>query len=156
MNASALVGEEENTGPFTAHSKSTPRANRAPPGTPEEEVLATVWAELLHRDDIGIHDNFFSLGGTSLISIQIIDRIGKAGLYLTPKQFCEHPTIASMANVVTTEAAVPSDDPNWNSLIILQPDGFRPPLFLIHSCPGDLLGYPPSLRFWRGCLYRSF
>ena len=98
--------------PLTPNGKVDRRALPAPdqarpdleetyvaPRTPAEETLAGIWAELLHLDRVGIHDNFFNLGGDSIMSIQAIARANKAGLGLTPRQLFEHQTIAELAIV---------------------------------------------------------
>jgi amino acid adenylation domain-containing protein/non-ribosomal peptide synthase protein (TIGR01720 family) len=71
----------------------------AMPRTPTEQILASVWAEVLGINPIGIHDNFFELGGDSILSIQIIAGANRAGLQLTPKQLFLHQTIAELAEV---------------------------------------------------------
>jgi acyl carrier protein len=45
------------------------------PGTPTEEVIANIWAEVLRRDRISRDDNFFDLGGHSLLATQVISRV---------------------------------------------------------------------------------
>jgi len=69
------------------------------PRTPVEITLAQIWSELLGIDKIGINDNFFQLGGDSIISIQAIAKANQHGLRLTPKQIFEHQTIAKLAAV---------------------------------------------------------
>jgi non-ribosomal peptide synthetase component F len=69
----------------------------AAPVTAAEKTLAAIWSQLLGRRDIGIHDNFFTLGGDSIIGIQILSRAAQAGLKLTPRQIFRHPTIAELA-----------------------------------------------------------
>ena len=71
-----------------------------PPRTREESELATIWAELMRRDRVGIHDNFFQLGGDSILSIQMISRAREAGLVITAKDVFLHQTIAELARVV--------------------------------------------------------
>ena len=51
-------------------------------------------------DKIGIHDNFFDLGGDSVVAIQIIARASEAGLQLNPQQLFNSPTIAELATIV--------------------------------------------------------
>src|SRR5262249_9612779 len=46
-----------------------------PPRSPSEELLAGVWQKLLGQERIGVHDNFFNLGGSSLLAIQVISQI---------------------------------------------------------------------------------
>ncbi|MFF0087445.1 amino acid adenylation domain-containing protein [Streptomyces canus] len=69
------------------------------PGTRKERTLAGVWQEMLGAERIGVHDNFFALGGDSIKAIQVITRARKLGLVLTPKQLFQHQTIAELAAV---------------------------------------------------------
>ncbi|MFL9458776.1 amino acid adenylation domain-containing protein [Tolypothrix bouteillei VB521301_2] len=75
------------------------------PRTPVEAKLAQIWSQIL-RVDVGIHDNFFSLGGDSIISIQIIAKAKQAGIELTLKQLFANPTIAELATVVDTTTSL--------------------------------------------------
>jgi amino acid adenylation domain-containing protein/non-ribosomal peptide synthase protein (TIGR01720 family)/FkbM family methyltransferase len=71
----------------------------AAPRTPVEAALAVIWGEILQLDQVGIHDDFFNLGGDSILSIQIIAKAQQVGLYFTPKQLFQHQTIAALAAV---------------------------------------------------------
>jgi amino acid adenylation domain-containing protein/non-ribosomal peptide synthase protein (TIGR01720 family) len=73
------------------------------PRTRYEEILAQIWREVFHRDVVSIHDNFFEVGGDSILSIQIISKANRAGFFFTPKQIFQHQTIAELAAVATTE-----------------------------------------------------
>src|SRR5688572_12526704 len=64
-----------------------------------EEMLCEIWAELLGLERVGIHDNFFALGGDSILSIQVVARVREAGWQLTPKHFFEYETLAQLADV---------------------------------------------------------
>jgi hypothetical protein len=76
------------------------------PRTPQEAVLAAVWTEVLHLERVGVHDDFFDLGGDSILSLQIIARARQAGLHLTPRQIFETPTVAGLASAAApVEAA---------------------------------------------------
>jgi len=66
-----------------------------------EQQLAQVWSSLLNQNNISIHDNFFSLGGDSILSIQIVARARQAGLHFTPSDLFEYQTIAELATVVS-------------------------------------------------------
>ncbi len=72
------------------------------PSSPEEELLAGIWVQVLGVKQVGVYDNFFALGGDSILSIQVIALAGQAGLRLTPRQFFQHPTIAGLAAVAGT------------------------------------------------------
>jgi acyl carrier protein len=71
------------------------------PRTPVEEVIATLYAELLGVQRIGIHDNFYRLGGHSLLATQLLSRLNKAfQLQLPLPLMFEADTVASLAEVV--------------------------------------------------------
>jgi amino acid adenylation domain-containing protein/non-ribosomal peptide synthase protein (TIGR01720 family) len=78
----------------------------AQPRTEAEEKLAEIWRQLLGLKQIGVNDNFFALGGDSILSIQVIARARQAGLHLSPKHFFQNPTIAALAAVAGTAASV--------------------------------------------------
>ncbi|HEV2755336.1 MAG TPA: amino acid adenylation domain-containing protein, partial [Actinomycetota bacterium] len=78
----------------------------APPRTHDEEVLAGIWCEVLGLERIGIHDNFYELGGDSILSIQIVARAAAAGLGLTPRLLFQHQTVAGLAAVAGGGEAV--------------------------------------------------
>src|SRR5207248_6469149 len=79
------------------------------PRTAAEEKLAAIWKQVLRLDRVGIHDNFFELGGDSILSIQVIARANEAGLRLTPKQLFQNQTIAQLAEVAGTAAAIEAE-----------------------------------------------
>ncbi|OPF80196.1 non-ribosomal peptide synthetase [Streptomyces antioxidans] len=79
------------------------------PRTDTERTLAEIWGTLLDRERIGAEDNFFHLGGDSILSIQVASRARQAGLALTPRELFRHPTIAALA-AVTTPTATPAAD----------------------------------------------
>lgn len=72
------------------------------PRNPVEQTLAGIWARLLNVQQVGIHDNFFTLGGDSLLVIRVVGQAADAGLTLTTKQVFQHQTIAELAAVVGT------------------------------------------------------
>jgi acyl-coenzyme A synthetase/AMP-(fatty) acid ligase len=69
----------------------------APPGTLLERLLAETYAQVLGVPRVGIHDNFFDLGGGSIQILEIIVRTQTAGLVLSPQSFFEHQTVAELA-----------------------------------------------------------
>ncbi|HTG33806.1 MAG TPA: amino acid adenylation domain-containing protein, partial [Thermoanaerobaculia bacterium] len=76
-----------------------------PPRGAVEETLAAIWRQVLGCEQVGVHDNFFRLGGDSILSIQIVARARQAGLVVTPRQIFEEQTIAALAAVSTPLAA---------------------------------------------------
>jgi amino acid adenylation domain-containing protein len=74
------------------------------PTTEIEAALGQIWEQLLNRDKIGIHDDFFALGGHSLLTIKLIAEIEKAsGKQLSIADVFEQPTIAELANLFPAE-----------------------------------------------------
>ncbi|MFE7431162.1 condensation domain-containing protein, partial [Streptomyces sp. NPDC057545] len=67
------------------------------PRTGTEDILAGVWAEVLGLERVGVHDNFFDLGGDSIISLQVVSRARRAGLSLSSRDVFQHPTISTLA-----------------------------------------------------------
>ncbi|MGD2115409.1 MAG: amino acid adenylation domain-containing protein, partial [Acidobacteriota bacterium] len=99
--------------PLTANGKIDRRSLPAPPrderstsaeyvapGTAVEETLAGIWAGVLGAERVGVRDNFFDLGGDSILSIQIVARSREAGLGFGPRELFEHQTVAELARVV--------------------------------------------------------
>ena len=71
------------------------------PRTPAEEQLATIWAEVLSLDRVGIHDDFFDLGGHSLSATRIVSQVFKQfHLEIPLRSLFESPTIAEMAKAI--------------------------------------------------------
>ncbi|MET0397438.1 MAG: amino acid adenylation domain-containing protein [Longimicrobiaceae bacterium] len=81
-------------------------AEHVAPRTEAEAALARVWQELLRVERVGAHDNFFELGGDSILSIQMVSRAGAAGVRIAPWQVFQHQTLAGLAAVADTAAAV--------------------------------------------------
>lgn len=86
------------------------------PSTAAERQLAEIWSAVLRLDRVGIHDNFFSIGGDSILTIQVIARAREAGLKISPKHLFAAPTIAGLARQAEQSDTAPAlplppDDP---------------------------------------------
>ncbi|MGD2115286.1 MAG: amino acid adenylation domain-containing protein, partial [Acidobacteriota bacterium] len=76
----------------------------APPQTPTEELLASIWAGVLGLAGVGRHDDFFELGGHSLLATQVVSRIREAfGIDVELRSLFEAPTVAAFARAVERE-----------------------------------------------------
>lgn len=71
--------------------------------TETESQLVTIWEEVLGFHPIGVQDNFFEIGGDSILSIQIVAKARKKGIFLAPNQIFEHQTISELALFAKTE-----------------------------------------------------
>jgi amino acid adenylation domain-containing protein len=79
-----------------------------PPRTPVEEVIAKIWSELLGVEQIGVHDNFFDLGGHSLLVTQMLSRICNAFQVSLPMhKLFEHPTVGELALLIQQSESQP-------------------------------------------------
>jgi amino acid adenylation domain-containing protein/non-ribosomal peptide synthase protein (TIGR01720 family) len=70
----------------------------------EEAELARIWAEVLTLERVGVDDNFFMLGGDSILSIQIVARARRWGMQITPRDIFEHQTVARLAASLKRES----------------------------------------------------
>jgi acyl carrier protein len=72
-----------------------------PPRTPVETEVARIWAEILGVDRLSVHDNFFDIGGHSLLAAQVIYRLREVFLVELPlPSLFEAPTVAGVAAVI--------------------------------------------------------
>lgn len=75
------------------------RASYVAPRDPAESALAQAWADVLGLSQVGIHDNFFALGGDSILSIQVVSRARGLGYRFPAKALFQHQTVAELARV---------------------------------------------------------
>jgi LDH2 family malate/lactate/ureidoglycolate dehydrogenase len=89
-----------------------PEGEERPPAARGEETLAAIWARVLDMGRVRLDDNFFDIGGNSILGMEMITRANQAGLRLTPRQLWQHQTIAELARVaagpVTQEVVAPA------------------------------------------------
>jgi amino acid adenylation domain-containing protein/non-ribosomal peptide synthase protein (TIGR01720 family) len=78
--------------------------------TPGEQLLSTLFAEVLGLPEVGIDDDFFALGGDSIVSIQLVIRARQAGLVITPRQVFLHRTVAALVPEATELTRAPVTD----------------------------------------------
>jgi amino acid adenylation domain-containing protein/non-ribosomal peptide synthase protein (TIGR01720 family) len=91
------------------------------PRTGVEEELSRIWSSVLRLEKVGIHDNFFAIGGDSILSIQIVSRAQAAGIHLSPRQLFQHQTIAELAAVAGAEAQAPAEQGPVTGAVPLTP-----------------------------------
>ena len=108
--------------PLTPNGKADRRALPAPvaivganfiaPNTPKERVLAEIWCSILSLEQVGIEDNFFDIGGTSLLGLQMVARVQKQlGSEFRAVKLYQYPTIRTLAQYLDRENRKRFDDP---------------------------------------------
>lgn len=124
--------------PDPASVAAATASSTAIPKTPLELQLQILFQRVLRRNGVNVDESFFELGGDSLQALELIVQIEKAtGRRLPLETLFQTPTVQRLA--VELQRVGKGDD--WSCLVTLQKAGTRPPLFLVHTTPGDVLGY---------------
>ncbi len=121
------------------------------PRDPLEQRLLAIWEDTLGLCGLGIDEDFFALGGDSLLAARLLDRVGRAlGRHVAPAAMAREPTVAGLARALRAEGGA-----LWSPLVTLSagaPDAV--PLFCVHPAGGTVLPYralalalPPSRPF---------
>lgn len=108
-----------------------------------EVQLVALWQQVLGVAKIGIHDNFFDLGGHSLKAAQLFFLLEQVyGRQLPLATLFQAPTIAALASVLSGEQWVPP----WQSLVAIQPSGTATPIFMVPGVGGNVLIFAQLAR----------
>ena len=114
------------------------------PKTQTEQKLARIWSSLLNQKKIGIHDDFFEIGGHSMIAVALMLKIEKElNIRLPLASLFERSTIHLLAQLIDQD----SDTIEWRSLVPIRPEGMKKPLFLIHGLGLNVLLYTTVINF---------
>ena len=113
------------------------RVYEAPQGE-VEQTLARIWSEALAVERVGRHDNFFALGGHSLLVVRITNLLKRSGLDVTVTELFKFATISSLAEYLHIRTLTRS----FKSLVIARETGRRRPLFLMHELLGGDAYFP--------------
>jgi amino acid adenylation domain-containing protein len=119
-----------------------------PPATDEEKILADAWAGALGVDRVGVHDNFFALGGDSILALRVVAAAQEKGLGIALAQLFRYQTIRELVGAVKGEQAP------------ARPERARQPFGLLHeadarSMPPDVEDAYPLGRLQAGMLFHA-
>ena len=115
-----------NSGKIDRKALPSPQSNRAKedyvaPKTETEKSLCAIWQSVLGVEQVGIYDNFFALGGDSIISIQVVAKAAQQGLEFSSRQLFEHQSVAQLALVVKESSISQAEQNAINGDMLLLP-----------------------------------
>ncbi len=129
--------------------------SHTPPTTDLETRLRDIWEEVLGLEGIGVHDDFFDLGGQSILAARLMQRLKREfGVEFGIAALFEARTVARLAVLVqealasaasrertATHGAHDGGGYGWSTLVPIKPAGSRPPLFCVHGAFGHVLRF---------------
>jgi len=114
------------------------------PRTQTEKELVKIWGSMLNAKKIGVNDDFFEIGGHSMIAVALIVRIEKEmGIRIPLATFFDRSTVALMAELIDNGP----ESLKWRSLVPIRPGGSKKPLFLVHGMGLNVLLYTTVVNY---------
>ena len=131
-------------------SKTRPELDNAfvAPHTSIEKILAQIWSDVLGIERVGIHDNFFEIGGDSIRSIQVRARAIERGLNFSLPQLFQHQTIYTLAQEITTIAPSPPVTRTTKPFSLISEAEHQ-------KLPSDVVDAYPLARVQAGVIFHS-
>ncbi|KYC40345.1 hypothetical protein WA1_27850 [Scytonema hofmannii PCC 7110] len=147
-------------------SRQEPEETFVGPRDELEQQLLQIWEQVLGIQSISVRDNFFEIGGHSLLAVKLFWQIEKTfGKNLPLATLFQSGTVEALANIIRQQEklAVNSEAknsqsfmdvegiangknqkeslPSWSSLVPIKPNGSKPPFFCVHAIEGNVLSY---------------
>lgn len=153
--ASSLQDENSQKVDLTAlHSRPSLHNTYLAPRDETEQVIVSIWQEFLGIEQVGIHDDFFDLGGDSLLAVQLITKLNETlQISLSPHSLLQSPTIAALAELIKDNSGLSESEgrqlhPDSESLLVkIKGGSFKQPLFLVHPVGGHVYIYRDLARY---------
>lgn len=118
--------------------------NFSEPSTETEKIMAAIWKECMGLSKLSIDDNFFGLGGHSLMAVQILSKFEKkTGKNFQLAVLFKYPNIRSLATFIDNN----QKESNYKSLIPIKPSGNKQPLYIIHGEGLNVLNFSNLITY---------
>lgn len=115
----------------TVENKEIVTSSYVEPKKELEKQIAALWQRILGLERVSIEDDFFEIGGHSILAVKVISAMEKEfGLKLSINLIFKYPSISSLAKAIENSH---ENQKSWNSLVPIKPSGTKPPLFIIHG-----------------------
>ncbi|NET83811.1 MAG: alpha/beta fold hydrolase [Moorea sp. SIO1F2] len=137
-------GQEDDTQKDNSTLESESSKTFVAPRNDLERQLTKIWENVLGIKSISVTDNFYDLGGDSLLAVRLFAEIEKIFHKKLPlASLLMAPTVAQLVNQLRQDqGAAP-----WSSVVPIQPNGSKPPLFCIHGAGGNILSFRDLARY---------
>lgn len=110
----------------------------SPPANDIEAKLVSLWEELLGVQGIGIDQDFFEIGGHSLLAVRMLYGVERTfGRRLPTSMLFESATVRKLASWLQKEGWKPS----WSSIVPVRASGYKKPFFCVHGVGGNVIGF---------------
>ncbi|PHQ26364.1 hypothetical protein CLH62_01835 [Marinobacter guineae] len=125
----------------------TKNSQGVPPENRQEARLLKIWQEILARPDLGVTDDFFEWGGSSLKAVELFGNIeGEFGCDLPLSLLLKQRTVRDLSNSLDFPVGRISETSDsvkaqWNNLVVLEPKSGSHPVVCIHAVGGNVLSY---------------
>lgn len=114
------------------------------PRNESELILVGIWERMLNFEPIGVNEDFFDLGGTSITALRLFSEIEKRfQKKLQPISLLNHRTVEALAKFIAEE----SGEAKFSSLVPLRASGSKPPIFCLHAGGGHVFFYRDLAKY---------
>jgi amino acid adenylation domain-containing protein len=124
--------------PASENSDVTRKHSLVLPRYALEMQLVTIWEEALGIHPVGVQDNFFEIGGHSLLAVHLMAKIQQQlGKNLPLATLLHNPTVEQMASIINQKAVTTP----WSPLVAIQPNGSKRPFFCVPGSATDVIEF---------------
>jgi phthiocerol/phenolphthiocerol synthesis type-I polyketide synthase E len=136
------VSGDENQGDSGLYKRPELSVPYSAPITDRQKIICAIWKEMFQVDKVGIHDDFFELGGDSVMALKLLSALELAfNVGLPLSEVINSPNVAAQANAIVEFTELPMDQRKVSPLVALQSKGSKPAFFCVHPAGGIIHCY---------------